>query len=875
MQKIKRARRPLIVIAVLLLGAWLNLQAVDPDSLAQQYYGKTADEISGLSSAGVKPTKTWFDQAIFNPLAAAFGKLQWEDTLTNVRNFVKYDDIRAAIYDDGTAPVSGKVTFPTYETAIVRDSTIYLGSNMMLEFNPGFTIDWYNADWTYCANPELFRAWGDSNIYIAGNGATFYGNSENYADVSGTLSDDDVNGDSLTFKVTGISVAADSMANWHCINVTESGQGYNNKEHNYVSSNTATSGGITTVTLKTKWDTLGVEGVDNIIFSPNNQWNHAIGLWGCKNVIIKDLNINNFGGDGINLIDTDSVLIDGVSIRTEMREFSEPMLIGRQGISLIYNGAGTEYGDGSACHPTGKEITADTTLKAIKITNCDIDGGYYAIDFEPNVVGGTIRDVIIDGNNITNDEGGGITTNTSIYLKNVVISNNIIDTEGYGVFLSSNSASYGIENMWIVNNDIRSNAGSAIYVRGHVKNLYIIGNTISSRDTTRNTNGIQLYNAVTNGEMTNVIIRDNTFFNLPNTPFIATNPGATSTMHNIEFSDNSIMNPGYRTPNVNGFINYAVYFAGCSKVNVTGNRIFETSGRDEYRRPFEFVGCDSLVVSDNVTYGARYSNSPAYWLCNNYYDVDNIYGYPGGTTSTGISTINIGYEVIHSSSNHVIKDTCVVDADSTVYYIQEFGSFGTDSVVYWITATTRDTILMSSTLTDTTIRVYNDTLFVFSSDSITADSISIRKYLYGTREDHGTFTDGDTLAGTEAITNEHWYTWLTYRDVIKPYTNIIGALLRVFNVGTYGRNAQRSVVELYVNDDSGLVGSTGDVARVFQAVGGKFMPDNLILPTGTTTVTLADTTQDITPVNGMMYVTIADSILHVYINGGWVSYSPD
>jgi len=827
-----RLLRDIILTLTLAIVFTFGLSATDPDSTVQQYYNKTVDQLSGLTTAGVRPTKSWFDTHIFAVQKAFADKFQWEDTLTSVRYSVKYDDIRDAIYDNGTVPVSGKIVFPVTATEVVRDSTIYLGSNMSLDFHSGFTVDWYNANWSTCGNAELFRAWGDSNITI--KGGNFYGNSEKYDDVTGLLYNNDVNGDSLIIVVTGITVAADSMANWHCVNLTT-------REHDYVLSNTATSSGRTSVTLKTKRGTLGTIGSDYVVFSPNNQWNHAFGFWDCKNVIVKDVRISNFGGDGINLIDTDSVLIDGVDIKTKERFFVEPMLIGRQGIS-----------------------------SSIRIVNSHIDGGYYAIDFEPNTEGGTIRDVIIANNLITNDEGSGIGSNTSMNLKH--------DVKGYGLFFSSNNEDYCIEHMWIVDNEIRCGRSAAIYLRGNIKNLHILGNTFSARDTTGPEALLTVYmprdsvdGRPKHSYIQNVHIDNNVFYHAPKRAINFYNASPwTHRVSDINITNNTIVNPGYRSSYP---ANYApVYIANCSRINIRGNFVFENTGRNEMKRPFEFVGCDSLVVSDNVTYGSWYSNSAVFWACNNYYDIDNTWGYPGDGGSSSESTTNdLGFETMTPApTNHVIIDTVLVDS-GFVYHIQHFGKFGTDSVMYWSAIGTRDTLLFT-TLSDTSIRVYNDSLFVASSDSIIADSISIKKKLFGHREDHYQQVYGDTAATTTGDwANEHWYSWLTYRDVINPRNNILGALLRAVNYSTYsyasGPVAQRTEVELYANEDDRQVAHTGDVTRTFKATGGKFEPDNLILPGDRFSPRLDGSVDTLAVENGMILV--RNDTIFIYTAGSW------
>jgi len=874
----KRIMLTLIVFSVVLIAGNFDIY---------NYKDKEPSQLSGMQDYVTIPNTEYWNNNAYKQIydIIQYNLRNLNDPGKRVRYVQDYSDIWMAIRDSiYSYPQPGKIVFAPNDTTVVRDSTVYLASNMSLEIPPGHFIDWYNANWNTCGNAELFRAWGDSNITIVGG--NLYGNSEKYDDVKGLLYDNDVNGDSLTIVVTGITVAADSMANWHCVNLTTS-------EHDYVSSNTATSSGRTSVTLKTKRSTLGTIGSDYVVFSPNNQWNHAFGFWDCKNVIIKDVRISNFGGDGINLIDTDSVLIDGVDIKTKARFFVEPMLIGRQGISLIYNAAGSEYGDGGACiynaagseygdggacHPEGKEIYSDTSISSIRVVNSHIDGGYYAVDFEPNTTGGTIRDVIFANNLITNDEGSGIGSDTNMNLKHVIIANNVIDVKGYGLFFSSNNENYCIEHMWIVGNEIRCGGGAALYLRGNIKNLHILGNTFSARDTTGPEALLTMYmpsdsvdGRPKHSYIQNVDISNNVFYHAPKRAINFYNASPwTHRISDINITNNTIVNPGYRSFTSNNFA--PVYIANCSRINVRGNFVFENTGRNEMKRPFEFVGCDSLVVSDNVTYGSWYSNSAVFWACSNYYDIDNTWGYPGdGGSSSESTTSDLGFETMTPApTNHVIIDTVLVDS-GFVYHIQHFGKFGTDSVMYWSAIGTRDTLLFT-TLSDTSIRVYNDSLFVASSDSIIADSISIKKKLFGHREDHYQQVFGDTAATTAGDwANEHWYSWLTYRDVINPRNNILGALLRAVNYSTYsnagGPVAQRTEVELYANEDDRQVAHTGDVTRTFKATGGKFEPDNLILPYDRFSPRLDGSVDTLAVENGMILV--RNDTIFIYTAGSW------
>lgn len=88
----------LIILSGVVLGA-------DADTLITQYFDKTVEQLSGLSAAGIKPTKDWFETQIFTPLKALTDRVQTE------RNLKDYDDPDDAVVSGyGAFVPSGTIT---------------------------------------------------------------------------------------------------------------------------------------------------------------------------------------------------------------------------------------------------------------------------------------------------------------------------------------------------------------------------------------------------------------------------------------------------------------------------------------------------------------------------------------------------------------------------------------------------------------------------------------------------------------------------------------------------------------------------------------------------------------------------------------------
>ncbi len=135
-----------------------------------------------------------------------------------------------------------------------------------------------------------------------------------------------------------------------------------------------------------------------------SEWRHAIALWGCENVVIRDLTIKSSGGDGIYL-GANWYNIRELNAPPTQRGLSRP---GRN--ILIENVICDDH------HRQGISVISASNLRIRRCVLKNTRGTAPAagIDFEPNAANEIIQDCIMEDCLVENNSGGGILVATEI-----------------------------------------------------------------------------------------------------------------------------------------------------------------------------------------------------------------------------------------------------------------------------------------------------------------------------------------------------------------------------------------------------------------------------------------------------------------------------
>jgi len=148
-----------LVSFIILLFAVQGFSA-DADTLISQYFDKAVEELSGLTAAGVKPTKAWFEDQIFSPLEALLTRVQTE---RNLKDYSDPDDAVSA----GFRVFVPSDTFTTTQTGNQNNDAISMENNTSL-FGNGYSSV-INAVKTTAAESMInCKIEVDSNIVISG-----------------------------------------------------------------------------------------------------------------------------------------------------------------------------------------------------------------------------------------------------------------------------------------------------------------------------------------------------------------------------------------------------------------------------------------------------------------------------------------------------------------------------------------------------------------------------------------------------------------------------------------------------------------------------------------------------------------------------------
>lgn len=207
------------------------------------------------------------------------------------------------------------------------------------------------------------------------------------------------------------------------------------------------------------------------------------------NITIRDMNINNMGGDGIYISGGCNITIDNVMIYSPNVSLSP--LVGRQAISIVNASSPADAVD----------------VRRLKITNCVFTGGAPAtIDFEQNV-GGVVEDVIIDNCTFTGTgafSGLHFIAGAGMTIRNVFITNCLFENFAAGFYMHASSGCV-IENI-VVDNCIAINCDVGFYLRAGTADL-----RISNCTSSYNNYGALVYSVHKNIEFANCDFRYNKY----------------------------------------------------------------------------------------------------------------------------------------------------------------------------------------------------------------------------------------------------------------------------------------------------------------------------------------------------------------------------
>ena len=806
----------IILFSIVFIGKAIDVYDYKDDSAAQ---------LSGMEDYVTLPNTSYWNTHAYKQIYDIKEYLLRNLNVSELRqrNVVDYSSIMAAVHDSAeTLPQSGLIIGPPNRTDVIRDTTIWLANNMQFEFPAGYKLDWDDLDRSEVDGDFLFKGSLDTNIVISGG--EFYGNSD-----QGFVSLTVVTATTLlgvgVGTVSGVDVVADSMVGWR-ISQFDARPLEEVPDCAYIIAGNGDTdeSGHTTIELTTDWCATP-DPLDVLYASWMHQFHYAIGLYHCNNVRIENTYIHDFPGDAIDIAGGEHIYIHNNRLITPAVSFAYgngiEHLIGRQGISI------TGFDSTAYAVPTygfygGIGQNWPGTAKNIIISSNEIEGSYAGIDIEPN---GRVyvENILIDGNLIKGSARGIAITTGNARMRDIVISNNVIDSTNIAIDLFASihaDSTVDTRRIFLVGNRINYNTYGMLITA--CDELYVIGNTfINTGDSTSSSRAIEL-----SGRCSNIVIADNVFIN---SYYTIMSTYATNT--DITVTGNIVINPGVTTSNmITPFT-----FSNNQKVTFKDNVIYanDLSGNYLYA-PATFSSCDSVLTEGNSWYGNFYLDNFSFDATTNYISKNNYANFSaaqeldGGGGSAGY----YGYELMlpNFEAYGAYRDTVLTDSTSQ-YRLRFFGDYGVDTLI-WVNDNLNWDSLMVTAPLDTVMTIYNDTLYIHSSDTLTADSVSITKLLLGVREDFAPMGIGRQVAAG-VLAREHWYTWPTYRDVLNA-DYLLGVLLRVPVYSGYALSAsQRAEVELYANRDDLLTTHAGDVVRAFRAVGGKLYPENLILPSDT------------------------------------------
>lgn len=548
-----------------------------------------------------------------------------KDPYYKIRLVSQYAGIMDAINDRTTSPQPGMLLASAYDTSYVADTTIVLTSGIDFLFPSAYRVDWIDRSIKTLSQDVLFNVWSDSNITI--KGGTYYGNSDNNY-LTGNVSSY-VN--TTNIIVDGLSVAADSLAGWF-IHIS-AGTGFGQCRR--VSTNTATSAGLTTITTTTAWTT-PPNATSDYRVSTMDQHNSAFSLMNSKHILIDGVQIYNFSGDGITVEDCDDIKIVNSTIHNPfMYAYAAGYTlgvpdangignyVGRQGISIISRD--TDYPEPTYPHPAN--TSAAGIARNIIIDNCKIIGGNPAgIDIEPNG-SAAIDNVLISNCIITGGYRGIQIGNTSASFSNIKVSNTIITgITNYVTDLTTGVNAKNIE----YNNVTFKNSNGMYFANSH--SVRFVNCKFDS-----------LSNVVNNPVPAAYIVGTCANVEFINCEFVNNYKGAIYASGNIShmtidgcvFRNNSLETAGMHS---------TIYLNGCNNIIIKGNYFYDTiSPTQSY--PIYLTDCDSIYIDSNKSFN-MFNNTLYIGTGNtNIFQSNNMFGPLTGIKFSDYSTVGYGKSV--------------------------------------------------------------------------------------------------------------------------------------------------------------------------------------------------------------------------------------
>lgn len=552
-------------------------------------------------------------------------RTDWSDA---TGKFVLGRDAVTGIYGDANSKYFNGIvplfavpteTYPTvniYGTGEnVRDTTLYLHGDMTVNFSQGYKVDWKNNNFVHKLSSGvrefgkvLFYSSLDTNVTV--NGGEFYGHADN------NYIDDQVTGlvaDSSKIYVEGLSVEADSLVKWYIHILSGTGSGQTRR----IESNVATGGGSTLITLSAKWTT-PPDATSTYRLTSMDEYQSGLDINKSKDVKLLNLYIHDFPGDGIAVSGSENVLIENCVIQNPLRWFytggsgNYQDLVGRQGITLGGGTTGTWHDQPD----TTAIITGMDTLRNVRITKCKIRGGYPGgIDLEP--LGRCyIENLEISECEVETTPGQGgsgiiIYVGDSTVVKNLTIRNNLIKSDGCGIWLQNNGTHSYWYNVNIVDNVIIPHTygtnATGVYILGdNYYKLRFTGNYIAGWGS----RGVEITASTFDMDYSN-----NRFYDNGNSNFYASGSKRVKFNSNL-FKDNA---PAADSSGDQ------MYISGVTQL-VAQNNIFICSEDSTIQHGLNLYNCDSVLVKNNISYGHG-SDEIGYYALTNYVISDNSVGF--------------------------------------------------------------------------------------------------------------------------------------------------------------------------------------------------------------------------------------------------------
>ncbi len=334
------------------------------------------------------------------------------------------------------------------------------------------------------------------------------------------------------------------------------------------------------------------------------QWDHGITLENCTNVIIRNMYIHDFSGDGIYINGGNNIIIENCVIDIPLVHMEVDALkqVGRNGIAII---------EGSN----------------IWIKNCKFSGGLPGcIDIEANDADAVIDGIHIIDNEFISSDGDAMSLACGAAIKNLfVIGNHIAAADESGMYIWGGSAVYPFDNIVITDNVIEnctcvnwnsSSTETTIMFRGYMDNVLLENNII------KNSGGYGVYAKNDTG---NIVIKNNKIYNSTydgiliwyndcqvDDNFVSDSGGhgirVNASSERIRIKNNTVMNNGYHGIILNGASGTEL-----GDIEVVGNTCYNNSqGTAETYNGIHATYSDNLAIENNICFDNQASATQKY-----------------------------------------------------------------------------------------------------------------------------------------------------------------------------------------------------------------------------------------------------------------------